>query len=327
MTLARPPGEADLELFCSLEGLSDLTPALVRSHSPDLVLAHGTDGRVRARVSLWWSHVPPHRDERLGLIGHYAAQDRTAADGILELSCATLAGHGCTLAVGPIDGSTWRRYRLLTERGTEPPFLLEPDNPDDWPQHFETAGFRPLARYYSSINEDNSRGMDFEAMLRRSDLAGYRLRPLERADIDAELDRLWQLSGEAFQDNYLYTPISKPEFMSLYGPLVGQVRPELVQIADWQGMAVAFCLALPNLLQAGRDPAVDTVIVKSLAVVPAHRGKGLAGVLLAHINRTARALGMHRTIHALMHEDNPSRRLNRPVMRDFRCYTLYARAL
>ena len=27
---------------------------------------------------------------------------------------------GCTLAVGPMDGSTWRCYRLLTERGTEP---------------------------------------------------------------------------------------------------------------------------------------------------------------------------------------------------------------
>lgn len=327
MTLARSPGQADLELFCSLKGLSDLTPALVRSHAPDLVLAHETEGSLRARASLWWSHVPQHGEERLGLIGHYAAQDRAAGGGILELSCSTLAGHGCTLAVGPIDGSTWRRYRLLTERGSEPPFLLEPDNPDDWPQHFEATGFRPLARYYSSINEDNSRGMDREAMMRRSDLAGYRLRQLEGADIDAELDCLWQLSCEGFQDNYLYTPISKTEFLSLYGPLVGQVRPELVQIAEWQGTAVAFCLALPNLLQAGRDRAVDTVIVKSLAVLPAHRGKGLASVLLAHINRTARALGMHRTIHALMHEDNPSRRLYRAVMRDFRCYTLYARPL
>ena len=36
-------------------------------------------------------------------------------------------------AVGPLDGSTWRRYRLVTERGVEPPFFMEPDNPDDWP--------------------------------------------------------------------------------------------------------------------------------------------------------------------------------------------------
>jgi len=29
-----------------------------------------------------------------------------------------------------MDGSTWHRYRLPTERGAEPTFFLEPDNPE-----------------------------------------------------------------------------------------------------------------------------------------------------------------------------------------------------
>ena len=113
----------------------------------------------------------------------------------------------------------------------------------------------------------------------------------------------------------------------MYRPLLPRIRPELIQIAQWQGSPVAFCMALPNLLQVQHGQPVDTVIIKSLATLEAHRGKGLAAVMLAQINRTARTLGMHRTIHALMHEDNPSRQLNHGLMRDFRGYTLYARSL
>lgn len=319
--------QAGLDLFCSLKGLSDLSPAMVRQHAPDMLLMSLDQGRLLARASLWWSHVPDHSADRLGLIGHYAVQDSHAAAAVLAESCRKLAEHGCSLAVGPMDGSTWRRYRLLTERGEEPPFFLEPDNPDDWPIHFEAAGFQTFAQYYSSINKNNARCKDRSALMMRLEQAGYCLRSIANGEIEADLDRLWQLSSEAFKDNFLYTPITKAEFMGLYTPLMAQIRPELVLIMEWQGAPVAFCLALPDLLQARRGQPMDTVVVKSLAVQQPHRGKGLAAVMLAQINRTARSLGMHRTIHALMHEENPSRLLDGAVMQDFRRYTLYARPL
>ena len=43
------------------------------------------------------------------------------------------------MAVGPMDGSTWRRYRFITERGAEPAFFLETYNPDVWPLNFTGA--------------------------------------------------------------------------------------------------------------------------------------------------------------------------------------------
>ncbi len=327
MTDISPADQADLELFCTLKGLSDLNPSMVLQHAPDAVLMARDQDRLLGRASLWWRQVPELRDERVGLIGHYAAEDSHAAINILDDACHALALQGCSVAVGPMDGSTWRRYRLLVERGDAPPFFLEPDNPDDFPWHFEAAGFRAVARYYSSINEDNARCKDRSFLMKRLERAGYTLRPLSTGDIDAELGRLWQVSSEAFRDNLLYVPITEVEFLQLHTPLVTQVRPELVLIMEWQGMPVAFCLALPDLLQAKRGQPVDTVVIKSLAVSESHRGKGLAAVMLAQINRTARALGMHRTIHALMHEDNASRLLDRPLMKDFRRYNLYARAL
>jgi GNAT superfamily N-acetyltransferase len=327
MTVISPVDQTDLDLFCSLKGLSGLSPAMVHQHAPDALLMSLDQGRLLGRASLWWRQVPELTGERVGLIGHYAVQDGRAAATILDEACRALAAQGCSVTVGPMDGSTWRRYRLLTERGDTPPFFLEPDNPDDWPLHFEAAGFRALAQYYSSINEDNARCKDRSALIARLAQRGYVLRALAGHDLDAELRRLWQLTSEAFRDNFLYVPISEAEFLELYTPLLTQLNPELVVIVEHQTVPVAFCLALPDLLQARCGVPIDTVIFKSIAVAQGHRGKGLAAAMLAQINRTARTLGMHRTIHALMHEDNASRLLDKPLMRDFRRYTLYARPL
>lgn len=323
-----PASEADLDAYCSIEGLSQLTPAAVMQQGPDLVLLDRTGGSVRARAALWWRQVPRHGQESLGFVGHYAAVDPESGTHLLGLCCRTLAGAGCSLAVGPLDGSTWRRYRLITTRGTEPTFFLEPDNPDGWPQHFEAAGFAPLARYYSSLDENNARGMpEGSVSVRRCQESGYRLRPLGLGELESELAGLWRLSRDAFRDNFLYSEIAEAEFMAMYQPLLTRVPPELVCIAEWQGLPVAFCLGLPDLLQLERHRKIDTVIIKSLGVLPAHRRQGLGAALVAQVNTNAGGRGMHRTIHALMHEANPSRRIARERMRDFRCYTLYGRAL
>ena len=46
--------------------------------------------------------------------------------------------------MGPLDGSTFRSYRLVTQpsfsdAAAHPPFLMEPDNPDEWPDDFEAV--------------------------------------------------------------------------------------------------------------------------------------------------------------------------------------------
>ena len=327
MVVTTPLPLADLELFCSLQAGTELNPGSVIRHAPDALLIARHDGRVQARGSLWWRTVPDYPGERLGLIGHYGARDARSAAEILSTACLALAEQGCTHAIGPIDGNTWRRYRLITERGGEPPFFLEPDNPDEWPGHFLAAGFKACARYYSAINEDNARNTNRSDPERQLAREGYRLRTLAVNDIEAELDRLWRLSSAAFQDNPFYAPIARSEFHAIYAPLLNRIEADLVLIMERGEVPVAFCLGVPDLLQAARGRPVDTVILKSIAVEQSHRGKGLASVLLSRLNRTARSRGMHRTIHALMHEDNPSRRLSHGLMRDFRRYTLYSRQL
>ncbi len=327
MVTAVQVGKDALAPFCSLPGLSELTPQLVESHDADSSWMIREGGVLIARFSLWWKRVPQYPGQQLGLIGHYAGRDRKAAHEALRLACHELSNAGCTMAVAPMDGNTWRRYRLLTERGAEPTFFLEPDNADEWPTHFETYGFQALAQYYSAINTDLSRyasGRDLEDRLVAE---GFRIRVIDPADWKNELARVWQVASQAFRGNFLYTPIEEEEFRAIYHPLLPMVRHELIFIAERAGEPVGFSFNVPDLLQARRGLPVDTVIVKSLAVLPQWAGRGLGTLLVARSMQAARASGFKRGILALMHEANPSRRIDRTLMKDFRRYTLYARTL
>jgi GNAT superfamily N-acetyltransferase len=314
---------ADRERFCALASLSELTPDLLDRHRPDASFAVAdAGGELVARCSLWWSDVPPLFGQRVGAIGHYAARRPEAVGPLLGHACERLAAHGCSLAVGPMDGNTWRRYRLLTERGTEPPFLLEPDNPDDWPAHFTGHGFAPLAEYYSAVNDDLSR-----TIIQSTAPMGVTVRNLDLDRFEDELRAIHALSLASFTDNFLYTPIGEEEFVAQYLPVRPHVRPELVLLAERAGELVGFLFAVPDLLQARRGKPVDTVIFKTMAVHPGLRGLGLGSHLMAQAHDAARRLGFRRAIHALMHADNRSRRISDHTARTIRRYTLFARPL
>ena len=110
-------------------------------------------------------------------------------------------------------------------------------------------------------------------------------------------------------------------------PWAGQIRPELVIIADCANEPVGYVFAIPNLAQAARGEAVDTAVLKTVAVLPGRMSAGLGGVLVARCQQAARSLGFRRVIHALMHENNNSLNLSGHYATLFRRYTLYSRPL
>jgi GNAT superfamily N-acetyltransferase len=317
----------DLRRFCALPGPDALAPDMVRRHAPDAALLEDEHGAPAGRASLWWRAAPAYHRECVGLIGHYAAADPAVASRLLDAACARLADAGCTMAIGPMDGSTWRRYRLLTERGGEPTFFMEPDNPDEWPAHFAGSGFKTLAQYYSALCEDLGAVQADDPVAQRLRGQGFTVRPIEVARIDAELSALWTLATDAFAGNLLYTPIDQAEFRSIYTPLLPVLQPQLVLIAEHGGRAVGFSLAVPDVMQARHGQSIDTVVFKTLGVASSMKQRGIGKWLFDCTIQAARALRFRRAIYALIHADNPSGRLAHPSGRDFRRYALYARRL
>ena len=309
--------------------LRDVDPAaLLRQRPDESWLALDARGAPAARASLWWSEAPALAGERQGAIGPNGAVDAESAAALLHHLSARLRARQCTLAVGPMDGNTWRRYRFVTERGHAPPFFLEPENPAEYPQHFRDAGFQVLASYYSSVNEDLAVEDGRVGRAReRLGAQGITLRSLRPDDFENELDRLYDLSVVAFRDNYLYTPISREEFVAQYRQVKPLLVPGLVCLAEADGETVGYGFCLPDISQQQRGEPVDTAIVKTVAVLPGRRQAGLGAWLVADVQQRARALGFRRAIHALMHESNRSRNISRHTAQSMRGYSLFAKRL
>jgi L-amino acid N-acyltransferase YncA len=258
------------------------------------------------------------------VIGHYAATDGRAAGALLAHACRELAACGCAIAVGPMDGSTWRAYRLVTERGSAPPFFLEPWHPADWPAHFEAAGFAPLARYRSTVSEDlEQRDPREEEIARRLAAGGVGIRPLDPSRLEEELGRIYAVTIESFARNFLYTRLDEAEFRAALAPLRPLVRADLVLLAEREGRPLGYVFALPDAL---RQPC-DTIVVKTLAAVPGRAWAGLGRLLLARVRRSAHGAGYRRAIHALMHDSNASTVLSARTGRLLRRYALFSRRI
>ena len=320
----------------------DAAEALTR---PDdgLVLLSG--GRVLASAALWWRGSLAGTVGRVGRIGHATWADADAGGALLAAAVERLAAEGARHLVGPMDGSTWFGYRVVTDAapgGVEAPrFVLEP-----WPEAviglaFRHAGFAPVAHYLSSrvarLPDESARSAaDLDRLRQR----GVTVRPLRLAEPAAELEALHGLLLRAFAGNPYYAPLDLERFRALYGPLVARVDPNLVLVAEAEGpvsgadrhpahgdrQPVGVLLAVPDAAQGMRGEPVDTVVLKTLAVDPAWRREGLGGALTRAVHDAARRAGYRSAVHALMHVENPSTRIGAAAV-PIRRYALLGRDL
>jgi GNAT superfamily N-acetyltransferase len=333
---------SDLVRFCAVAGSYPITPEMPSVQQADVHWLVLMNGEAVARCSLWWRNVPPFpaqhayatmglREGRLGLLGHYAAHDRQAASLLFRYASIELARRGCTLMVGPLDGNTFRPYRLVTERSPSniqrAPFFLEPDNPDAWPADFLEAGFFPWMNYYSAIGEAFGDDPWMDSAAAGVAAYGLQVRTVNPHRFEEEIRRIYPLVQRSFSHNFLYTPLAEEEFVAQYAPLRAYLQHELVLLAEHAGEPVGFIFALPDLAQAQRGEPVDTVIIKSVCVAPEYSGIGLGGLLVSHCQRTVHQLGYRRVIHALMAEDNFSRKISARYAQTMRRYTLFAKVL
>lgn len=308
--------------------VSRITDAERRLHDPNVTLVLHRDGEVVARCSCWWDGAPEYDGLTTGVIGHYAADGLEAGVRVLRRACDLIAAAGRAAAIGPMDGNTWRRYRFIVERGDEPVFFLEPDNPDEWPSHWTAAAFSVLATYTSALNEDLAvEDPRTDGRLAQLERDGIRIRTLDLARVDSELGQIYELTLRAFARNVLFTPFGESEFRAQYHAVLPFVRPELVLLAERGRDLTGFMFALPDAVQARRGRAIDTAILKTIAVDPAMTGSGLGGVMLDLVQRAARQCGLRRAIHALIHETNTSKRISDHYARTIRRYALYSRVL
>lgn len=292
-------------------------------------------GAATAYLALQGSHVLARASGQMalglaglerpaGLVGHYEAAESGAGRALLDRVCGDLKSLGASIAIGPMNGSTWRRYRLALEprgeAGGGSAFLGEPENPPAYAADFEAAGFT-LREEYESRRVPLGEGLPWDSYLPERVRARYsaRIRPLDLTDYEAELGRIYDESAESFDANTLFTPISREGFLEAFLPLKDFYDPEFVRLycaAD--GTVEGHVTAYPD---------GDQLILKTLSCRKHMRGLGLAHVLSYQVHELALKRGFKGVVHALMHVENRSDRMSAEWGRVIRRYGLFSRDL
>lgn len=245
-----------------------------------------------------------------GIIGHYEALNPQAGIALLKHVQQKLK-H--TSIIGPMNDSTWDRYRLalppqpgdLTFNPST--FLGEPRNPPEYHSHFISAGFTIVEHYESRIFSNlTCRLSKYDLLKRKMERLGINVKPVDLNRYENELKEIFTLSTRAFAKNPFYRLIDFTHFKSLYEGIRPYLNPEFILIArDKENRIIGYTFNYPDLesVQAKKPPRL---IVKTLAVDENMRGKGVAMYLLDEVTIRAHQHGYQSIIHALMHCDNDS---------------------
>lgn len=228
-------------------------------------------------------------------LGNVSFKSPQAGAELLQQALLRVRDAGFDRVLGPMAGDTWHSYRFISESDDTPAFLMEPANRPHEPQIFASAGFKPIARYFSA--RMSLATYDPTPLPAPAD---FTIEPWDGNDPDALFREVFALSSQAFAGNAFYTPITEPAFLEMYKLVIPMLKRELIFFARRpDGTLAGFLFAIPNYAE-GLD--TKTVILKTYAsFLP---GAGRHMVHACH--SAARAMGFETMIHALIHDDNRS---------------------
>jgi hypothetical protein len=261
---------------------------------------------------LLYRDAPQWEERRTAAIGAVAFESAAAGVRLLSDLRAKLRAEGVEALIGPMDGDTWHKYRLVTETDGSAPFLLEPQSGPHDHEAFMAAGFQPISSYVSS------RAPLHETIGKEPvSVPGITVTAWDGRGAEVLIGRLFQMSAGAFAGNRFFKPITLAAFLELYRPILPALDPRHILFAHGPaGDLVGFLFGMPD--RPG-DAAPPAAILKTYASAM----RGVGHLLADTYHRRAIELGFAEVIHALMHEDNVSRqRSEQHKARVFRRYAL-----
>ncbi len=247
------------------------------------------------QVTVWFDGPVWDNHAKVATVGKCKFTSAEAGARLLADAAALAKSQGATALIGPMEGDTWHAYRLISDRGDQPSFLMEPSSADHDQDAFKAAGFKIISSYFSA-----SAPLSELPGPKPKDTDVFTIETWDGSDADALFTQVYQLSCTAFADNPFYKHITLDDFLAMYRPVVPLLKQDLILFAcDSTDTLVGFLFGIPNYAEG---PAPKSVILKTYASLQ----KGAGHWLSYQFYTNAKAMGFEVAIHALMHDDNLS---------------------
>lgn len=317
-------------------------------HAETLFLLARSGGRTVGRVAAIWdrNHVEYHQ-EPAGYFGFLECEPwQEAATALLESAWNWLKAQGATIMRGPMNPSTNYECGLLVDGFDSRPAVMMTYNPPYYPALVEGAGLRPakdLLAYW--VTHLTVAAEKVQRVAGKSlEQARIQVRPISKRRLEEEAARVWAIYNSAWSGNWGYTPMSKSEFLALARELKAVMAPRLALVAEKDGRAVGFALAVPDVNQAlfharGRlfpfglfriiyqQRHIRSIRVIALGVDQSCRSRGVAAGLYAALIRNGLELGYQAAEMSWVLEDNLLMRRSIEALggRVYKRYRIYER--
>lgn len=203
-------------------------------------------GRIAAIVDRNYLAV---RGEPVGLFGFFDCEDDSHAAGALfDVAGGWLRGRGMQVMLGPANPSMNDELGVLVDAFDQPPAVKMIWNPEYYPRLYEGAGFvkaMDLFAWELTAERVSERLMRAGAAVEKRTRAVFRSVDLKRFDREVRIFR--EVYNQAWSQNWGFVPWTEAEFDHVAKGLKQVVDPDLVFVAEVDGRAVGFILALPDL--------------------------------------------------------------------------------
>lgn len=206
-------------------------------------------GRIATCVS--YRHNDYH-EEKTGFFGFFdTPDDEEISRRLLKVAMIELKKAGMDRMRGPMNFSTNHECGFLVEGFDSPPIVMMTYNSPYQPRLAEKFGLKKvmdlLAYKLSTSTEPSERiRRVVESRLARTRV---KIRPINMGAFTREVRLIREVYNQAWAKNWGFVPMDDDEFDHLAKNLKQILDPEIVCIAEHEGRAIGFSLALPDINQ------------------------------------------------------------------------------
>ena len=300
----------------------------------EIVIFNDENNNIGGSIHLWHNR-PDYNGRKTSYIGNVNIHEkyRKNEEQLFNKIFEELKKEGIETIIGPLNGTTWNTYRYVTEKGNGRPFLLEPWNEDYSVSLFEKLGFKPLAGYISTVmegmNSNGRKNLDkkIEKLKKFDYYKDTRVESAENKDLLKVLNKVYDLTVEAFKNNFLYSELEREIFLKMYMSYEDKIVKKFFKMLYLKGELIGYVFGIPDYTELGYKGKIDTIILKTIAVSPEYNGKGMGYILINSLVEEAEKEGYENVIYALMHESNVSKNIGLLLGNMLRRYTLFIKEL
>ena len=307
---------------------------IVIERPSEIVIFTDENNNIGGSLHLWHNR-PDYNGRKTSYIGNVNIYEKYRKDEeqLFNKVFEELKKEGIETIIGPLNGTTWNTYRYVTEKGNGRPFLMEPWNEDYSVSLFEKLDFKHLAGYISTVmegmNSDGRKNLNkkIEKLKKFDYYKDIRVESAENKDLLTVLNKVYDLTVEAFKNNFLYSELEREIFLKMYMSYEDKIIKKFFKMLYLGDELIGYVFGIPDYAELGYKGKIDTIILKTIAVSPIYNGKGMGYILINSLVEEAEKEGYENVIYALMHESNVSKNIGLLLGNMLRKYTLFIKEL